>query len=162
MGLELIIERSTHLLSYTNIFYRSVSCSMVLFIAMCFVQSVLVFFYCFQMILSQGFDFQDLILVFNFYMFLFLFIFFGNCIWPGLCFKTCCKVIKTISEEYGGSDFFLWIWKRKFSYDFKKKSSLRYSYESVILFRFRFNCYRKIILQNDAFLLISSHNLFST
>lgn len=152
MGLELIIERSTHLLSYTYIFtdqYHAVWCYSL--------QCVL-----FQMILSQGFDFQDLILVFNFYMFLFLFIFFGNCIWPGLCFKTCCKVIKTISEEYGGSDFFSLDMKKKIIIWFYKKSSLRYSYESVILFRFRFNCYRKIILQNDAFLLISSHNLFST
>lgn len=75
MGLELIIERSTHLLSYTNIFtdqyhaewYYSLQC--VLF-------NLYLFFDCFQMILSQGFDFQDSILVFNFYMFLFLFIFF--------------------------------------------------------------------------------------
>lgn len=112
MGLELIIERSTHLLSYTNIFtdqYHAEWC----YSLQCVLFNLYLFFDCFQMILSQGFDFQDLILVFNFYMFLFLFIFFGNCIWPGLCFKTCCKVIKTISEEYGGSDFF--------SLDMKKK-----------------------------------------
>lgn len=161
MGLELIIERSTHLLSYTNIFtdqYHAEWC----YSLQCVLFNLYLFFDCFQMILSQGFDFQDLILVFNFYMFLFLYIFFGNCIWPGLCFKTCCKVIKTISEEYGGSDFFSLDMKKKIIIWFLKKSSLRYSYESVILFRFRFNCYRKIILQNDAFLLISSHNLFST
>lgn len=102
--------------------YRSVSCSMVLFIAMCFVQSVLVF-RLFSDDLIARIWFSGLNLSVNFYMFLFLFIFFGNCIWPGLCLGlagTCCKVIKTISEEYGGSDFFLWIWKRKLSYDFKK------------------------------------------
>lgn len=122
MGLELIIERSTHLLSYTNIFtdqYHAEWC----YSLQCVLFNLYLFFDCFQMILSQGFDFQDLILVFNFYMFLFLFIFFGNCIWPGLCFKTCCKVIKTISEEYGGSDFFFGYEKENYHMILKKIES---------------------------------------
>lgn len=134
--------------------YGAIHCNVFCSICTCF-------FYCFQMILSQGFDFQDLILVFSFYMFYFYLFFWAIVSGRDYALKHVVKLLKQYQKSMGEVIFFFGYEKENY-HMILRKLSLRYCYESVILFRFRFNCYRKIILQNDAFLLISSHNLFST
>lgn len=123
MGLELIIERSTHLLSYTNIFtdqYHAEWC----YSLQCVLFNLYLFFDCFQMILSQGFDFQDLILVFNFYMFLFLFIFFLAIVsGRDYALKHVVKLLKQYQKSMGEVIFFFGYEKENYHMIFKKIES---------------------------------------
>lgn len=122
MGLELIIERSTHLLSYTNIFtdqYHAEWC----YSLQCVLFNLYLFFDCFQMILSQGFDFQDLILVFNFYMFLFLFIFLAIVSGRDYALKHVVKLLKQYQKSMGEVIFFFGYEKENYHMILKKIES---------------------------------------
>lgn len=121
MGLELIIERSTHLLSYTNIFtdqYHAEWC----YSLQCVLFNLYLFFDCFQMILSQGFDFQDLILVFNFYMFLFLF-FLAIVSGRDYALKHVVKLLKQYQKSMGEVIFFFGYEKENYHMILKKIES---------------------------------------